>query len=219
MTEEYAYLILDARYERVREAGVIRSRAVLVAIGIDWEGRRKVLAVVLADRESTTSWRNFLLGLKQRGPSGVHLVVTDDHAGLKQAVAEVLPAAPWQRGYVHFLRNALDYLPRSADRACLQELRCLYDRRHANNVGTVIPASRAERRLRFPAAHVARDHRSPLFGTIPPPPRSLDWVHLESLSPPPSCDYHVAATLTIKQSRPSSLLAGLNARAGHGPPH
>lgn len=136
LTEEYAYLILDARYERVREAGVIRSRAVLVALGVDWEGRRQVLAVALADRESATSWRDFLLGLKQRGLRGVHLVATDDHPGLKQAVAEVLPAALWQRCYVHFLRNALDYLPRSADRACLQELRWLYARRDATEART-----------------------------------------------------------------------------------
>ena len=131
LTEEYAYLILDARYERVRENGVIKSRAVLVAIGIDWEGRRQVLAVELANRESLSVWRDFLIGLKQRGLTGVHLVATDDHEGLKKAVAEVLPTALWQRCYVHFLRNALDHLPRSADRACLQELRWLYDRRDA----------------------------------------------------------------------------------------
>jgi putative transposase len=131
LSEEFPYLILDARYERVREAGVIGSRAAQVAIGIDWEGRRQVLAVELAGRESTSSWRDFLIGLKERGLRGVHLAVTDDHEGLKKAVAEVLPTALWQRCYVHFLRNALDHLPRSADRACLQELRWLYDRRDA----------------------------------------------------------------------------------------
>jgi putative transposase len=140
LTEEFAYLVLDARYERVREAGVIRSRAVLVAIGIDWEGRRQVLAVELANRESATSWREFLIGLKQRGLSGVHMVVTDDHEGLKKAVAEVLPTALWQRCYVHFLRNCLDHLPRSADRACLQELRWLYDRRDATEARTDLQA-------------------------------------------------------------------------------
>ena len=132
LEEEYPYLILDARYERVREAGVICSRAVLVAIGIDWEGRRQILGVELADRESTSSWKNFLLGLKSRGLHGVHLTVTDDHAGLKKAIAEVLPLALWQRCYVHFLRNALDYLPRTADRTVLQELRWLYDRHDVN---------------------------------------------------------------------------------------
>jgi len=140
LSEEYAYLILDARYERVRENGVIKTRAVLVAIGIDWEGRRQVLAVELGNRESLTVWRDFLIGLKQRGLTGVHLVVTDDHEGLKKAVAEVLPTALWQRCYVHFLRNALDYLPRSADRACLQELRWLYDRRDATEARTDLQA-------------------------------------------------------------------------------
>ena len=90
---EYPYLILDARYEKVREEGVIRSRAVLVAIGIDWEGRRRILGVELAGRESATNWRDFLLGLKARGMAGVRLAITDDHAGLKRALAEVLPEA------------------------------------------------------------------------------------------------------------------------------
>ena len=70
---EHPYLILDARYEKVREDGVIRSRAVLVAIGIDWEGRRRILGVELAGRESATSWREFLLWLKARGLHGVRL--------------------------------------------------------------------------------------------------------------------------------------------------
>lgn len=131
LCEEYPYLILDARYERVREAGVIRPRAVLIALGIDWEGRRQVLAVELANRESASSWQDFLIKLKERGLHGVHLVVTDQHEGLKQSIAKVLPTALWQRCYVHFLRNALDHLPRSADPSCLQELRWLYDRHDA----------------------------------------------------------------------------------------
>ena len=128
---EYPYIILDARYEKVREDGVIRSRAVLVAIGIDWEGRRRILGVELAGRESTTSWREFVIGLKQRGLSGVRIAITDDHPGLKRAIAEVLPEAAWQRCYVHFLRNALDHLPRKSNDDCLTELRWLYDRRDA----------------------------------------------------------------------------------------
>lgn len=126
---EYPYLILDARYEKVRLDGVIRSQAVLVAIGINWEGRREVLGVELAGRESQTSWKDFLIGLRQRGLRGVELTITDDHSGLKKAVAEVFPESAWQRCYVHFLRNALDYLPRKADDDCLMELRWLYDRR------------------------------------------------------------------------------------------
>src|SRR5690349_16301632 len=129
LTEDYPYLILDARYEKVREDGVIQSQAVLVALGINWEGHRQVLGVELANRESQSSWRDFLVALKQRGLSGVEFVVSDDHAGLKKAIAEILPQAAWQRCYVHFLRNALDYLPRKADEECMQELRWLYHRR------------------------------------------------------------------------------------------
>jgi putative transposase len=129
LSEDYPYLILDARYEKVRDDGVIQSQAVLVALGINWEGHRQVLGVELAHRESQSSWREFLLTLKQRGLSGVEFVVSDDHAGLKKAIAEILPEAAWQRCYVHFLRNALDYLPRKADEECLQELRWLYHRR------------------------------------------------------------------------------------------
>ena len=129
LAEGFPYLILDARYERVREAGVIVSQAVLIAIGIDWDGRRQVLAVELANRESRSSWRDFLLGLKARGLHGVEFVIADDHAGLRAALHEVLAEAAYQRCYVHFLRNALDYVPRKVDDDCLQELRWLYDRR------------------------------------------------------------------------------------------
>jgi len=129
LEEAYPYLILDARYEKVREDGVIRSQAVLIAIGVDWEGRRNVLAVDLANRESLTSWREFALSLKQRGLKGVELVISDDHPGLRGAIREVFSEAVWQRCYVHFLRNALDHLPRKADDECMTELRWIYDRR------------------------------------------------------------------------------------------
>jgi putative transposase len=131
LEEPYPYLVLDARYEKVREDGSVRSQAVLVAIGINWEGRRNVLAVELAERESASSWRKLLVSLRQRSLQGVEFVVSDDHAGLRRAIQEVLPEAVWQRCYVHFLRNALDYLPRKADDDCLQELRWIYDRRDA----------------------------------------------------------------------------------------
>jgi putative transposase len=85
LEEACPYLILAARYERVREAGVIRSQAVLLAIGIGWDGRRSILAVELANRESRSSWRDFLLQLRERGLSGVEFVVSDDHAGLRRS--------------------------------------------------------------------------------------------------------------------------------------
>jgi transposase-like protein len=125
----FPYVVVDARYEKVREGGVIVSRAILIALGIDWDGRRQVLAVEYANRESASSWREFLSGLRERGLNGVQFIVSDDHPGLKAAIREVFPGVWWQRCYVHFLRNALDYLPRKADDDCLQELRWMYERR------------------------------------------------------------------------------------------
>ncbi len=134
LNENYPYLILDARYERVREAGIIANQAVLIAVGVDEDGRRQILGVELANRESRSSWRDFLSGLKARGRAGVEFVVSDNHLGLRQAIREMLPEAAWQRCYVHFLRNALDYVPRRVDDDCLQELRWIYDRRDLTEV-------------------------------------------------------------------------------------
>lgn len=129
LDEPFPYLILDARYERIREGGAVAARAVLIAVAVDWDGRRQVLAVELANRESATSWRDFLMRLRERGLNGVEYVVSDDHPGLRRAIREVLTEAIWQRCYVHFLRNARDHLPRKCSDDCMQELRWMYDRR------------------------------------------------------------------------------------------
>lgn len=150
LAEDYPYLVLDARYEKVREDGAVRSQAVLIAIGIDWEGRRNVLAVELANRESASSWRDFLTMLRERGLHGVQVAISDDHPGLKRAIREVLPEAKWQRCYVHFLRNALDYLPRKADDDCLMELRWLYDRRNVEEARRDLAAWLAKWATRYP---------------------------------------------------------------------
>lgn len=82
-----------------------------------------MLALELANRESRSSWKEFLEALRARGLHGVEFV------GLKKAIAEVLSGVFWQRCYVHFLRNALDYVPRKVHDDCLLELRWMYDRR------------------------------------------------------------------------------------------
>jgi len=150
LAEPFPYLILDARYEKVREAGIIVSQAVLIAVAVDGEGRRQVLGVELANRESRSSWRDFLSGLKERGLFGVEFVVSDDHEGLKGAIREVLPAAAWQRCSVHFLRNALDYVPRKVDDDCLQELRWMYDRRDLAEVRRDIAQWLAKWQAKYP---------------------------------------------------------------------
>ena len=90
---------------RCARAASSASQAVLIAVGIDWDGRRQILGVEMANRESHSSWRTFLLGLRERGLSGVELVVADDHAGLRAAIREVLSEAAYQRCYVHFLQE------------------------------------------------------------------------------------------------------------------
>jgi putative transposase len=149
LDEEYPYLIMDARYERVRLDGVIRKCAVQIALGINWDGRRRVLAVELSNRESLSSWQDFIKRLKRRGLSGVDFVVSDDHEGLRGAIAQLLPQATWQRCYVHFLRNAKDHLPVRADPDCLQELRWLYDRREIDEARKDLAAWLAKWQSRY----------------------------------------------------------------------
>jgi putative transposase len=160
LSDSYPYLILDARYERIREGGVITNQAVLIAVAVDREGRRQILAVELANRESRSSWRDLLLNLRKRGLSGVEFVVSDDHAGLKGAIRGVLPEAVWQRCYVH-LRKALDYVPRKVDDDCLRELRWFYDRRELAEVRRDIAAWLAKWQTKYPklCAWVGREHR------------------------------------------------------------
>ena len=129
LAEPFPYLILDARYEKVREAGVVMSQAVLIAVGIDWDGRRQILAVEMANRESRSAWKDFLVALEGARPQGRRARRLRRPCRPRAAIGEVLPEAAWQRCYVHFLRNALDHLPRKHGDDCLQELRWLYDRR------------------------------------------------------------------------------------------
>lgn len=106
------YVLLDARYERVREAGQIVDCAVLVAVGITADGKRRVLGVSVALSEAEVHWRTFLDSLIRRGLSGGKLIVSDDHAGLKAARRATLPSVPWQRCQFHLQQNAQSYIAR-----------------------------------------------------------------------------------------------------------
>jgi transposase-like protein len=109
---EITYLYVDARYEKVREAGQVRDAAVLVASGITPEGERQVLGVSVSLSEHETHWKAFLKGLKDRGMNGVKLVTSDDHEGLGAARRAVLGSVPWQRCQFHLQQNAGAYLPK-----------------------------------------------------------------------------------------------------------
>src|SRR4029450_6818842 len=150
LEEPFPYLILDARYEKVREGGIVASQAVLIGGGVDWDGRRQILGVERANRESHSVWKTFLLGLRERGLSGGELVVAGEHGGPRAAIREGLSEAAYQRRYVHFLRTALGPLPRKADDDCLQELRWLYDRRSVEEARRDLAAWIAKWGTRYP---------------------------------------------------------------------
>ena len=113
---EITYLYLDARYEKVREAGQVRDAAVLLATGITPEGERQVLGVSVSLSEHETHWKAFVQGLKDRGMHGVKLVISDDHSGLGAARRAVLGSVPWQRCQFHLQQNAGAYVPKQAMR-------------------------------------------------------------------------------------------------------
>jgi transposase-like protein len=109
---EIPYLVLDARYEKIRHGGSVISCAVLVAVGINEDGKRSVLGVSVSLSEAETHWREFLTSLQERGISGVKYAVSDDHPGLKNALFACFPGILWNRCQCHLQRNAAHHVPR-----------------------------------------------------------------------------------------------------------
>lgn len=111
--ERYPFLIVDAMVLKVREEGRVRARGALMAIGVNQEGHREVLGLMLGDSESEASWNEFFSWLKSRGLCGVDLVVSDHHAGLIRSIRQHFQGVTWQRCQTHFLRNLLDATPKA----------------------------------------------------------------------------------------------------------
>lgn len=106
------YLIFDARYEKVRHGGLLVDCAVLIALGIDTEGRRTVLGVSAALSEAEAHWREFFSSLVARGLHGTKFIVSDAHPGMAAARQAIFPSVPWQRCQFHLQQNAQAYVPR-----------------------------------------------------------------------------------------------------------
>jgi transposase-like protein len=125
---EIRYLILDARYEKIRHGGSVVSCAVLIAVGITPEGHRSLLGVNVSLSEAEVHWRDFIANLQDRGMHGVLLTVSDNHAGLKAAREARLPGVPWQRCQFHLQQNAGHYVPRISMRAQVaSDLRAIFN--------------------------------------------------------------------------------------------
>src|SRR6266508_715922 len=122
----YPYLWLDAKVEKVRDGGRVVRKALVLAYGVHESGYREVIALDVGEAETEAFWRSFLRGLVERGLSGVELVVSDAHAGLKKAIAQVL-GCPWQRCSVHFLREALGHVRREQQAMVAALLRAIFN--------------------------------------------------------------------------------------------
>ena len=122
----YPYLYLDATYLKVRWGASVTSMALLACVGVDEEGFREVLAVEVAGSEKGTAYASLLRGLIDRGLSGVRLVVSDDHEGIKSAVFGELPGVEWQRCVVHFERNVLSHVPASEMSELAEDLKAIF---------------------------------------------------------------------------------------------
>ncbi len=122
----YPYLYLDATYLKVRWGASVTNLALLACIGVDEEGFREVLAVEVAGSEKEAAYASLARGLIDRGLKGVRLVVSDDHEGIKAALAGELPGTDWQRCVVHFERNVLSYVPASSMAEVAEDLKAIF---------------------------------------------------------------------------------------------
>ena len=127
LEQDYPYLIVDARYEKVRIERQVLSQGVLIIIGIGEDGYRGILTVDIANTETKESWGRVFRQLKERGLKGVKLVVSDDHEGIRGAVDRYFQGACWQRCQVHFSRNLLDCIPRKDKERIGQEIKSIFE--------------------------------------------------------------------------------------------
>jgi len=133
----YPYLYLDATYLKLRWGASVTNLALLVCVGVDKEGFREILAVEVAGSEKGAAYASLLRGLIDRGLSGVRLVVSDDHEGIKAAVFGELPGVNWQRCVVHFERNVLSHVPASSMGEVAEDLKAIFKVRREKTARTL----------------------------------------------------------------------------------
>jgi transposase-like protein len=182
LTGDYAYVWVDATYHKVRVEGRVVSQATVVAIGVTFDGERQVLGVDVGASEDRSFWTAFLRGLVKRGLTGVRLVISDAHEGLKQAISTVLTGASWQRCRVHFMRNLLATVPHAAREPIAAIVRTIFAQPdHASALGQLRKVADGLR-ARLPQAaalleeaaedilaykHFPEEHRQQLHSTNP----------------------------------------------------
>jgi transposase-like protein len=133
---EHPYVFVDARYEHVREEHRVRKMAVMIAVGVRWDGIREVLGYAVARVENEAFWGDFLQDLKRRGLHGVKLIVSDAHEGLRKAIESTFPGSLWQRCKVHFLRNLSGRIPRKKRAAMVSLAKTIFEQETADEAAT-----------------------------------------------------------------------------------
>ncbi|NLY37240.1 MAG: IS256 family transposase, partial [Tissierellia bacterium] len=124
--EEYPFIWTDALYEKVRQDGRVVSMAILVVCGVNTQGQREILAIEPMLEESKETYKQLFSSLKERGLSGVQLVVSDAHLGLQAAIRESFPMASWQRCKVHFMRNIMAHVPHKEKESFAAQLKQIW---------------------------------------------------------------------------------------------
>ncbi len=130
----YTYVWMDALTQKVREGGRIVNVAVVIATGVNADGHREVLGLDVTTTENGAGWLAFLRSLVARGLSGVQLVISDDHQGLKGAVEATLAGAAWQRCRTHFMRNLLTRIPKASQSMVATLVRTIFEQPDATQV-------------------------------------------------------------------------------------
>ncbi len=159
--QAYPYMWLDAMYVKCREGGRIANVAVVVAIGINDQGHREILGVDVVTAEDESAWTTFLRELVARGLSGVKLVISDAHEGLKNAVGKVLHGASWQRCRTHFMRNLLSKVPRTAQRLVATLVRGIFEQPDADQVWAMHSQIVEKLEGQYAKAATLLDHAAP----------------------------------------------------------
>ena len=137
--DSYPYLILDARYEKIRHGGTVVDCAVLVAIAVHTDGKRHVLGCSVSLSEAEVHWRDFLNSLVKRGLHGVQLITSDAHAGLGAARKSVFPSVPWQRCQFHLQQNAQQYVPKkSMKEEVAEDVREIFNAKNLNTANEML---------------------------------------------------------------------------------
>jgi putative transposase len=178
----YTFLWIDALTQKVREGGRTVNVHALIATGVSAGGRREILGIEVASSEDGAGWLAFLRGLVARGLSGVALVTSDCHQGLRDAIASVLPGASWQRCRTHYHRNLLTCVPKSAQPWVPALVRTIFEQPDAVSVRAQHAQVVTAREAKFPAAASHLDEARDDILTFTAYPREV-WRQVWSNNP------------------------------------